>query len=309
MTSTRRMVVDYAVDPDSQPQGRVPSGSRSSLPGASRAAILSAWSFVASVVQTVTMATDLGPAQESFFEAGSLFESLLRYLGLGRAASKASDASLDRLMRFAIGEVGGVLLAAQSVDDLEDRLDEIIFGNKLYHINALTIDAVRGRAIDTSADASAAIGRVFVGVLEPIALASFQSNAKMFEVWLRAQMRLLQALDAPAQPPEMAGPWLLTDHRVPVEIAQVMADTLRASACLLALALAADDGRVIRPDIARALVSRLVAGAQSHLRLLAAIPQAEVPAGFVSAPLDLGQISVLHDLAERRVSKLVAALA
>ena len=81
------------------------------------------------------------------------------------------------------------------------------------------------------------------------------------------------------------------------------------AARIVALALAADDGRVIRPDIARALVSRLVAGAQSHLRLLAAIPQAEVPAGFVSAPLDLGQISVLHDLAERRVSKLVAALA
>ncbi len=65
------------------------------------------------------MALKFGPAQEGILEASSLLESLLLHLGIGKKAKLAQDAPLDGLVLFAIREIGGALLAAQTVDDLE----------------------------------------------------------------------------------------------------------------------------------------------------------------------------------------------
>lgn len=282
---------------------------RSTLPNSSPLAILLPRPEVAKVVQPVTMALKFGPAQEGILEASSLLESLLLHLGIGKKAHAAKDDPLEGLLRFAISEIGGTLLAAQTVDDLEDRLDAVVLGSKLYHVNALALQDLRVRAIDPAATPGATIDRAFQAVLSAPAKTLLRNHAALLGIWLQTQLRLVKELDAPLAAHDMPGPWLLTDPRVPVEVAQVMAATMRASACLLGLALAADEERRLREDIGMALVTQLVDGAKAHLRLLAAFPGAKVPISVVAEPLDLTQIASLHLLAERRVAHLVAGLA
>ena len=255
------------------------------------------------------MALKFGPAQEGILEASSLLESILLHLGIGKKAKAAQDAPLDGLLRFAIRDIGGTLLAAQTVDDLDDRLDAVVLSSKLYHVNALALQDLRVRSIDLDATSGATIQRAFKNVLTAPALELLRSQTRLLDVWLQTQLRLIKRMDAPLEVQDMPGPWLLTDHRVPVEVAQVMAATMRASACMLGLALAADEERALREDIGLTLVTHLSDGAKAHLRLLAAFPEARVPTSIVAEPLDLTQIATLHALAERRVGNLVAALA
>lgn len=281
----------------------------SPLPNPSPLAILLLRRAVANAMNHMTMALKFSPAQEGILEASSLLESLLLHLGIGKKAHAAKDDPLEGLLRFAISEIGGTLLAAQTVDDLEDRLDAVVLGSKLYHVNALALQDLRVRAIDPAATPGAAIDRAFQAVLSAPAKTLLRNHNGLLEVWLQTQLRLVKRMATPLAGHDMPGPWLLTDPRVPIEVAQVMAATMRASACLLGLALAADEERRLQEDLGLALVTHLVDGAKAHLRLLAAFPDAKVPISVVAEPLDLTQIATLHLLAERRVAHLVAALA
>ena len=207
-----------------------------------------------------------------------------------------------------MGRHGERLLCAESIDDLDERMDELLATPDVARVIAILLPAllpiVRHTLINTEGFAQATTDTLGEAQCHAIEAAS-----PILDAWLRAQHDL--AISAPKAP--IAEALALTDKaheylvnpEIPVEYAQAHAGRLRAEFCLLAIASALTQNVKVAPWLAHALVERLIAGARAHLRLLASLPRADIPETLVplSGRLDFAGIDQRHRLARARAGK------
>ncbi len=250
------------------------------------------------------------PIADVLVDASSILEALVQRIRTYVRRDVPPDDAATAFLQFATREIGARVLAATSPDDLEDRLDEIVFGRSIYQVNALAIQmAPRGMVLGPRP--TAALAGALRTVLDRGAVEDLQRGEAVLDLWFAAQTRVLHSIQASetGSAVPQAGPWLLTDRAVPTEISTIIAGVMRATACVLALTLALERGQPVQPEIGSALVQHLVQGATGHLRLLAWLPQAAVPAGAVASPLELPRVITQHAKAERRVADMLRAMA
>jgi len=236
--------------------------------------------------------------------------ALIRGLGGLLRRSPAATVKLAYLAQYAVDEIGSVLLAASSDDDLDERLDAIVTGRKIFHINALSLSAwdSNRQAAASSESTVVEFQNELLGLLPATALERFRTGHTLLACRFQAQQDIVRSLDSEQlrHAAEYAAPSCLTSPEIPAEIAQALADGLRCDACLLALACSMLQGRKLTEWLGNALVAQLLGGARSHLRFLAAVPGTTVPLALLPAAdrLDLDALAERHALAEHRLATL-----
>jgi hypothetical protein len=168
-----------------------------------------------------------------------------------------------------------------SATDLDDRLDALLDDPDVFHWNARATGLASAMVARPAVHAEA-----FANACEPLVGPTparvLVNAAPLLDAWMRAQHMVLTTMDADmtreaAHAAEALGPAILTSPSVPAEVSSALAGAFRAGLVLLALGRAAESAKSIEPWLALALVARLVAGVQAHLRLLAAYPGVSVP--------------------------------
>jgi len=228
---------------------------------------------------------------------------------LQRRSSASSCASSS----YAASAFGEPLLSANGVDDLDDRLDEMLGQDDVFHWNVLASQVAKQtlqEPIETSdfaAAAEPALGAEQVRELE--------RAAPLLDAYFQTQRAVLAALspeevDEARRQMNAVGPAVLTNPDVAPEVAASLAGGLQAGLCLLAVARAVlVEQRRIPPWLSHALVERIVAGFRAHLRLLAVAPGADVPESVLPAVerLDLETITERHRRARAHAERTYVA--
>ncbi len=232
----------------------------------------------------------------------------LRRLAPAVAPTKEEEALLH-LVAYAVSHFGDAVLSASDVDDLDDRLDDLLEEPGIFHWNVLATRRARPLLRDdpTPADDFTATATPVLGEGQARAL---QLAAPLLDAYLQTQRRVMASVSAEdveeaMRDLEAVGPGFLTSPEVAPEIADSLAGGLKAGLCLFAIARALSEETRIEPWLARALVDRLVAGVRSHLRLLAAFPGADVPESVLppEGRLDLDAIHQRHTRARAQASR------
>lgn len=210
------------------------------------------------------------------------------------------------LIEYVTSTIGGPVLAASDVDDLDDRLDSIIgsealLGSTQYllaqHLPLFeTAEPLTTTRIATAVSDS-------LGAAQARALTEAQP---MLDAWLSAQRQGIARYTAEMstrtgrrRDPDLASPEL------PAEVAECLFHALRATVCILAIARAVIGEQRVEPWLARALTERFLESARQHLRMLASIPGIVVDEAIVphAERLDLAAIEARHrrarDVAQR----------
>jgi hypothetical protein len=228
-----------------------------------------------------------------------------------RAAVEVNQATNEEqqvlhLIEYVTSAIGRPVLAANDVDDLDDRLDALIGSEDL--LASIQCLLAQHRTLFEAAEppsttrvAAAAGGRL--GAAQARLLTEAQP---MLDAWLSAQR---QAIARYA--PEMI-PWAgrrrdldLASPDLAAEIAEGRFHALRATVCIIAISCAVIREQRVEPWLARALTERFLESAKQHLRMLASLPGIVVDETIVphSERLDLAAIEVRHrrarDVAQR----------
>lgn len=236
----------------------------------------------------------------------------LRHLVANTTATK-EERELLLLLDYAASHHGDVLLAADDVDDLDDRLDDLLRRPDVFHWHVLAARLARPllRREPVRADRFAETAGPAIGAGQVRAL---EAAAPLIDAYFRVQRELLarfaaEDADDAWNELEAVGPQILTSPDVPPEVAASLAGGLRAGLSMLGIARAVQQGTVVEPWLARELVERLVSGIRAHLRLLAAMPGAEVPESVlpVTERLDLAAIGERHRRARRYAERTFGA--
>jgi hypothetical protein len=191
------------------------------------------------------------------------------------------EAQLFHLIEFVASRFGTPLLQVASIDDLDDRLDELAGSPEAFLATALlaqhtsvfqdleSVTAARF-AESVSATLGDAQGRIV------------SESQQVLDAWFSAQ-RQASALLANEEITDLDRifDFSLASPEVPAELARVVFHGLRGGFCSLAIASVAATDATIEPWLARALTERLVTSAKEHLRLLASIPGVTVDEAIV----------------------------
>jgi hypothetical protein len=222
---------------------------------------------------------------------------------------------LIHLMEFAASTFGAPLLAATSLDDLDDRIDAMIERPELSSVRSLLFASLPTSAIEPAAlpepspQAAAALG---LGSQDLVREAFHLALAELMALERLSRKLGRSVLQAEAEALRTAKPLaFLSDPRIPPEVSACALAGVRAEVCAFAYvrALLAD----VRPDpwLARAIAERWVEAQRSHLRLIASIPEAEVPYDLVPASerMDLAKlVSETKEIAGRTTDLLRRAI-
>jgi hypothetical protein len=209
-----------------------------------------------------------------------------------------TEVQADRLVEYAAQRFGSQLLKAADIDDLDDRLDELVSAPGIAHLNGLMADdALPSEPLDRSSvkALAEAMGDV-LGAASGQAVADAQP---LLDAWLDAQRQLgtlLAQAKAQREIPPASKPLSLYDPDVPVEFLRAAFHNLRGGLCGLAILYAIMEGQPVEPWLAEALTKRLIESAFEHLRLLASIP--EITVSETAMPrherLDLARVVERH---------------
>jgi hypothetical protein len=237
----------------------------------------------------------------------SLWRDLRRLVA--DASATKEERELLHLIEYAASRHGDVLLSAADLDELDDRLDDLLGDSEVLRWNTLvmplalsTLRAERPDPAAFAASAESALGHAQVVTLE--------ASGSLLEAWMETQRAALAsiadevAIEA-AVALDAVGPSVLTSPDVPPEVAEAFGGALRAGLCTLAIARAIEQRVNVEPWLAHALVARFIAGVRAHLRLLAALPGAQVPEAVLplTERLDLKAIAERHRRARALAAK------
>ncbi|MBX3155003.1 MAG: hypothetical protein KF773_03310 [Deltaproteobacteria bacterium] len=220
----------------------------------------------------------------------------LRTAVLGRTATN-EERELLSLIEFAAVRFGGELLRAESLDDLDERLDELVGSPDAIHCTALLARLVPVANISepVSTEDFADAVRERLGDAQVRLLVQ---SKRVIDAWLDAQLQVVALIaHEPPIESERIFAFSLASADIPTDAAEIIFNGLRASFCVLAIAQAMSTEQKVEPWLARALVECLVVSATTHLRMLASIPGVTVDEAIVppSAKLDLNAIERRHE--------------
>lgn len=222
----------------------------------------------------------------------------LRIAVLGHTAT-SEERELLGLIEFVGARFGESLLRASSLDDLDERLDDLVGSPDALYCTALLARLVPAANISepVSAEDFADVVRGRLGDAQGRLLVE---SRDVLDAWLDAQRQVVSLIVHVQLPePEQIFAFSLASPDIPTEVAELIFHSLRASYCSLAVAQVMATDQRIEPWLARGLVERLVESARKHLRLLASFPGVSVDEAIVpaSAKLDLKGIESRHELA------------
>lgn len=228
-------------------------------------------------------------------------------LATTRSGPSVPAEALEGLVQFAIFQIGSKILSATTAEELEDRLDDVLAEDALYDVETLAA----GLARPTRGDIASGGSEFLKAIGAPLGRSAkklWRSEAKFIGGWFQAQLQLLVTNGSNLPPTghrpretereaeeSRPSPAMLYDATIPLEFIEIAAAALRASACLLGLIYANEVGTRVPDAIGAAMVHRIGAGARLQLKLLAALPGAEVPRSLVPQPLDIQGIVVRHE--------------
>ncbi|MBI4704679.1 MAG: hypothetical protein HY744_26550 [Deltaproteobacteria bacterium] len=181
------------------------------------------------------------------------------------------------IIDYAAEQIGGHLLGAQCVDDLEERLDALLEEPALLHVNALLLEAVRPELLDAAPEslqladlAEEVFGagqRSLLNEGERLSLATMGAIGPLLGAMTAEQRRDMSRSLAQFSPLAL---W--TDPGTPATVAGALVGALRSTVCMLAVVQALSNNRKLEPWHARAILDRWVEGMRRHLSLLASMP-------------------------------------
>jgi len=239
----------------------------------------------------------------------SWLASLWRQLRALADSHEATQEDVDMLhtIEIAAERCGKPLLEATSLDDLDDRIDELIDSPEIYQSNKLLTKYAPRLMAPEMASASAfadAVGDI-LGEAQGRTIAQAH---RLIDAWLDAQRQALAGFEAHqasvSVPPEVAQDdshsvnLSLTNADFPADVAVLIYHGIRANLCSFAITYIAIKG-ASEPWIAKALTDRIVESVRQHLRFLASIPGVVVDEAIVprSERLDLDAVFERHQLA------------
>lgn len=260
----------------------------------------------------------LNPTQEapSWGLSGLLAMVLQRVQGLflPKEESEVRQLVLDACERF-----GSELLASESLDDLDDRLDALLYSDAFQSVNAALLayafnNPRRLRRLAAEAGTEPiGLGRLFADKGLPAAKMVWEGDLLDREVLLALRPLLIAVGDEGAQAiaeesVKLEPLGFLYDASFPPEVSAGLLGSLRASACLLALGAILTRPDRVEPWLAQGLATRRREGLLAYLRTLASNPRFEVSQGVVPAAdrFDWQEVHVRNLEGRRRLANLLA---
>lgn len=229
---------------------------------------------------------------------------------VAEATATKQERELLHLVEYAASHHGGLILSASDLDDLDDRLDELLGDPAVWRWNALAMPLALGISRSVPLD-PAVFAESTTSALGLAQARELEASAPLLTAWLETQRAALVALpeevaNEAASALDAMGPRLLTSPEVPPEVAAALEGGLRAGLCTLAIARAIEQGGGVEPWLARGLVDRFLAGVRAHLRLLAAFSGADVPVDVLPAHerLDMHAITERHGRARAQAARI-----
>lgn len=257
---------------------------------------------------TTSVTTEALPLANPTSVAGTMswLTSKWRQLKALVDSREATQEDVDMLHTIEIvtERCGKPLLKASSLDNLDDRIDELIDSPETYRsITLLNRHAARLLAPEFSADAFAdAIGDI-LGEAQGRTIAQAH---QLIDAWLDAQRQMLTLTQCQASTgfaevneADNHGDLTITNADIPADIALLIYHGIRANLCSLAITrIAIED--MAEPWLAKALTDRLIESARQHLRFLASIPGIAVDEAVIplSERLDLHELDARHERAK-----------
>jgi hypothetical protein len=204
------------------------------------------------------------------------------------------------LMEFAGLRFGEPLVRVASMDDLDDRLDDLAGSPDWLHFNALLTQHLSLSLLSESLSSTAfaeAVGHT-LGEAHGRAVAQSQQLLDAYFDAMRQVAKLVPLPDLATGSPLVAVPSLASPE-IPAEVAELSCHGFKAGICSFAIAHVTAAGKAVEPWLARALIDRLVASTRQHLRLVASLPGVIVDEAIVprSERLDLEAIMTRHERA------------
>jgi hypothetical protein len=239
------------------------------------------------------------------------FASLWRALRTAREDRRATaeQRQVLHLIEYVVSSVGDPLLAAKDVDELDDRIDELIGSQEI--LGSLAILLARHIALfQTSrpmraADLSTTIVRERLG---SAAANLLSMSLPVLDAWFAAQQQALAIIASPTETGSNSFEFSVTNPEIPAELAQCVFHSLRAGICIVALAYAIVADGEVEAWLADALTARLVESVRQHLRLLASFPEVVVDEALVprAERFDLVAIEARHRRARAGAQRSLA---
>ena len=249
------------------------------------------------------------PTGELGFWAG-VVEVLARFVR-GALLTEEEERRLH-IAAFAGLRLGDPLLHAESVDDLDDRIDAAIQDPELGRLSAFGFRSAQGPGPSEGA-AEHAIAPALADVFGAGALRRLEEGDVLATAIARAtgqrwgRIERAAILQSPAPRDEPLA--FLADPGVPAQVAEALLGGLKAAACLTAITQASLLRRRLQPWLALALAERWVEGQRAFLRLLASMPGVTVPEAILPAGerLDLERLLALASATKVRMGEMLAA--
>lgn len=211
----------------------------------------------------------------------------------------APDRELGHLLTVAASRLGSQLLTAADVDELDDRLDDLVESHDLVNINSLMISGdglAEAPSLDDVVDFHDAV-MAAIGQEHGQRLVDASS---LVQAWVSTQVAALTKLEEQhgidiGDAHEAARAISLTDPEIPPEIAGAIVAARRATLVQLAFSHVVDEEVAVEPWLGAALVERFLTSVRKHFAFLAALVP-DVSETFVSKTerLDLDEITSRH---------------
>lgn len=218
----------------------------------------------------------------------------------------AEERQILHLMEFAGLRFGVPLLLASSIDDLDDRLDDLVDSPDWSHLNALLTQhlSLLLPGSPSSTAFAEAVGHTLgeargreVARSQQLLDAYFDAARQLINQ-INSEIKLNPSTDLAAESPLVAMP-SLAGPEIPAELAEILYHSRKAEICSFAIAHVMITDQAIEPWLAKALIDRLLASTRQHLRLLASMPGVVVDEAIIphSERLDLHAIEMRHERA------------
>lgn len=203
---------------------------------------------------------------------------------VSNATMSESERNLDRMIELGASRLGARLLAAADLDDLDDRLDDVVESPEMTDYGAMMFRVASDLPRPETSDV---VG--FAGAVSTV-LGSSQANMlieanPLVSAWMMVHQTALVHLEglpgASSEAEQLLRSVSVSDADLPPEMARALAGALRASVIPLAFVRAMLTGSRLEPWLAHALVERFVGGLREHLRYLASVFPGVVPEDVV----------------------------
>jgi len=229
-----------------------------------------------------------------------------------RALLSEEEKQLLVIVEAAAGDFGKPLLDARDLEDLDNLIEVQLERQELNTLNSLMARSLASQNLEALGQNQLTKDEIAkIGLGAPDAIASVFALMKPI---MGALARLLHSLGEEAihqvidQIQTKSPLWFLTDESVPPEVGSLMLSWTRAGICSMALSEALMSGRKLKLWLARGLAERWLQGAHDYLRLLASLPDTDVPLDLVpeSERLNLPRLSEETRASRERQARLIA---